>query len=201
MKGFKLFILLLASILSMQNTNASSLIGDRVNFTMGYYEGTTYTVGTTVVDTSIYSTGSAIVDINSYEFFPVSSLDSFYVDIGGDSIDIIWSNTGLSDLLIDVDYLKIYDLDWDDTGIIGLESISASSSSVQYYGTTSGFYDTSRIEFDAHSVLIPLKNTFWPSSGGQINITLEPTVVPLPASLWLFLSGIISLLSIKRKDL
>lgn len=156
-------IALLLAVTATLNSASATLIGDRVHYILGNHNGW------------IYGQGSATVETDRHEFALTGS-GGFKIDINEDLIRLWWEpNAGL--LGFGLDFLRIYDLDWNDSGSIYLEAIDVTS-----YGVSR--FDPDTVWFDPHEITIPLRNTFWSSRGSRISIameTIDTTVYPVPA--------------------
>ena len=163
---------------AMMSSSYASLVGDQVSYTLGYNDG------------RIYSSGSAFVDASTYEFTPISSLKDFRIDIDENSIDLFYGGVTGS-LQFGLDYLRIYGLDWNASGSVFLKGINVGSSGVANF-------DPTAVTFGSNEVLIALRDSYWSGGGGHINIELQTTVVPIPASIYLFSTGLIGLIGFAR---
>ena len=175
MKKITLGVLAMLLMISMFSQKAfASLIGDTVNCALSN-------------TTQSCNLSSAVVSVGGPEFTAFRT--DLEIDIDDSSItlspqqDNDFSNTGL---------LTLSDLNWTDTPgqITGfqltLNNVPGFTSSDITFGTDQIVIDIANLELDVGSFAI-------------INLEVAHTVVPVPAAVWLFGSGLLGLVGVARR--
>jgi len=179
--NFKLFIdmvcITFASLTFIGTANAS-LIGDTIHYDRIW--GTTY-----------YESQDSVVG-SGFEI----EIGNAFSDIGADSIRVEFQGFGFS--LGDPGHiLKWSSLDW-----VGEPNRVISGVDVIFGGGITSFdapepFSASNITFGDHFISMEVGGyTF--DTDAFVEININTSIVPVPAALWLFSSGVISLLSVAR---
>ena len=186
MKIWKLASAVTALVLSI-NVNAASIVGQTMTAELGIGAGTSPSILSTVYDTETFVVIEPGQEIDGGNQFHGVYETYGYVDVSSDSITI----HGLSIAFTDNGYFNGYRF-YDTYGLID----DFTSAIV----TSKGKFDQSRLSFDEDNIWLNMAGLN--ASGKNGSITLDFTsasIVPVPAAVWLFGSGLIGLMGVARR--
>lgn len=166
------------------------------------------------ISAATISWSSPNTNINVNDIFTINIIGSgFTGNVDGGGVNFSYDSS-----ILNVVSVSINESVWDfggagiSTGSINNGAGTVDGIMVNTFGVVTGDFDVASIQFQAVGLGVSdlLLNEFslnpWASGGSSINpvlesslVTVEETVVPVPAAVWLFGSGLIGLIGVARR--